>query len=234
MKLFFSPGATSLAVRIVLLELGIDADYLRVDLESEIVPATGQAYGEIHPMGKVPALQLDDGSILSEGAAVLQYLADREPGRGLAPAAGTMARYRLMEVLNFLASEIHKGYASMFDPEVPPAYRERLMQDTRALRRLAELLSNGPYMLGERFTVADAYAYSLLRLAMHAGMDFTPFSPIARFFERVASRPSVVAANRAEGLIGGCATSGNDCPAESTVAIAAAAWIPERSPSTLR
>ena len=201
MKLFFSPGATSFSVRIVLHELGLDAEFVRVDLESQTVPSTGEAYGDINPMGKVPALELDDGTVLTEGAAILQYVADLVPGSGLAPAPGTAARYRLMETLNFLATEIHKGYSSIFDPDVPPTYRERLMQDTRAIRHMVSLLSPGPYLRGKTFTVADAYLYSLLCLAMHAGMDFTPFPPIAAFIERVSSRSSVRESARSEGLI---------------------------------
>lgn len=200
MKLFYSPGATSFSVRIVLHELGLDAGFERVDLERQEIPSTGQPYADINPMGKVPALALDDGTVLTEGAAVLQYLADLAPGAGLVPAYGTMERYRLMETLNFLSSEIHKGYASIFDAHVPAAYRERLMQDTRAIRHMASLLSPGPYLRGKTFTVADAYLYALLRLAVQAGMDFTPFPSIAAFIERVASRPSVRESAEAEGL----------------------------------
>lgn len=201
MKLFFSPGATSFSVRIVLHELGLDAEFVRVDLENQTVPSTGEAYSDINPMGKVPALELDNGTVLTEGAAVLQYVADLVPDSGLAPAPGTLARYQLMETLNFLATEVHKGYSSVFDPEVPPAYREQLMQDTQAIRHMNSLLSPGPHLGGKTFTIADAYLYSLLRLAMHAGMDFTPFSRIPAFIERVASRPSVRESARSEGLL---------------------------------
>ncbi|MGJ7524308.1 glutathione S-transferase N-terminal domain-containing protein [Variovorax sp. GB1P17] len=200
MKLFYSPGATSFSVRIVLHELQLESGFVRVDLENQTIPSTAQPYGDINPMGKVPALELDDGTVLTEGAAILQYLADLVPGSQLAPAPGTMARYRLMETLNFLATEIHKGYASIFDERVPAAYRAQLMQDTRAIRHMASLLSPGPYLQGQTFTVADAYLYALLRLAVQAGMDFTPFPAIAAFIGRVASRPSVRESAEAEGL----------------------------------
>ena len=149
----------------------------------------------------MPALQLDDGCVLTEGSAVLQYLADLAPGSRLAPSAGSFARYRLAEALNFLASEVHKGYAPMFDPEVPPSYKQRLMQDTRTLERVAALMAPGPFVLGSTFTVADAYLYSLLRLAQRAGLDFSRWPSITRFIDRIASRPSVRACIRVEGLI---------------------------------
>lgn len=201
MKLFYSPGASSLSPHIVLREAGLTAEMVRVDLETKTLPATGQSYLPINPMGKVPALEFDDGAVLTEGLAVLQYLADLAPASRLAPAAGTMARYRLAEALSFVATELHKGFAPTFDPDVPASYKHSLIADTRAFDRIASLVQPGPYILGEHFTVADAYLYPILRLGRHAGLDFSSWPAIGHYMELVAKRPSVRAAMRAEGLV---------------------------------
>jgi glutathione S-transferase len=201
MKLFYSPGASSLSPHIVLREAGLTAEMVRVDLETKMLPATGQSYLLINPMGKVPALEFDDGAVLTEGLAVLQYLADLVPASRLAPATGTMARYRLAEALSFVATELHKGFVPMFDPDVPASYKHSLIADTRAFDRIASLVQPGPYILGEHFTVADAYLYPILRLGRHAGLDFSSWPAIGHYMELVAKRPSVRAAMRAEGLI---------------------------------
>ncbi|SEL36170.1 glutathione S-transferase [Variovorax sp. YR750] len=201
MKLFYSPGASSLSPHIVLHEAGLSAEMIRVDLETKTLPSTEQSYLPINPMGKVPALELDDGEVLTEGIAVLQYLADLAPASQLAPTAGTMARHRLAEALSFVATELHKGFAPMFDPDVPASYKQSLIADTRAFERVASLVQPGPYILGECFTIADAYLYPILRLGRHAGLDFSPWPAIVRYMESVAKRPAVHAAMQAEGLI---------------------------------
>ena len=201
MKLFYSPGASSLSPHIVLHEAGLTAEMIRVDLETKTLPSTGQSYLLINPMGKVPALELDDGEVLTEGIAVLQYLADLAPASQLAPTAGTMARHRLAEALSFVATELHKGFAPMFDPDVPASYKQSLLADTRAFERVASLVQPGPYVLGEGFTIADAYLYPILRLGRHAGLDFSPWPALVRYMESVAKRPAVHAAMQAEGLI---------------------------------
>lgn len=201
MKLFYSPGASSLSPHIVLHEAGLTAEMIRVDLETKTLPSTGQSYLPINPMGKVPALELDDGEVLTEGIAVLQYLADLAPASQLAPTAGTMARHRLAEALSLVATELHKGFAPMFDPDVPASYKQSLIADTRAFERVASLVQPGPYILGECFTIADAYLYPILRLGRHAGLDFSPWPAIVRYMESVAKRPAVHAAMQAEGLI---------------------------------
>ncbi|MDP9604975.1 UNVERIFIED_ORG: glutathione S-transferase [Variovorax paradoxus] len=201
MKLFYSPGASSLSPHIVLHEAGLSAEMIRVDLETKTLPSTEQSYLPINPMGKVPALELDDGEVLTEGIAVLQYLADLAPASRLAPAVGTMARHRLAEALSFVATELHKGFAPMFDPDVPASYKQSLIADTRAFERVASLVQPGPYILGECFTIADAYLYPILRLGRHAGLDFSPWPAIVRYMESVAKRPAVHAAMQAEGLI---------------------------------
>ena len=200
MKLFYSPGASSLAAHIALREAGIDAELVRADLESGTVPATGEPFAAIHPMGKVPALQLDDGTILTETLAILEYVADRAPEAHLAPAVGDRARYRMAEAMSFVATELHKGFAPMFDPEVPYAYKAQLVADERPFRRMASLVERGPWVLGDRFSVADAHLFTILRLGRHAGLDFSRWPAIEPYIERVAARPAVRAAMRAEGL----------------------------------
>lgn len=201
MKLFYSPGASSLSAHIVLHEAGLAAELIRVDLETKTLHATGQSYLSVNPMGKVPALELDNGEVLTEGLAVLQYLADLAPASQLAPAEGAMARYRLAEVLSFVATELHKGFAPMFDAEVPASYKRGLIADTRAFERVASLVQPGPFVLGENFTIADAHLYPILRLGRHAGLDFSHWPAVLRYMDEVAKRPSVRAAMQAEGLL---------------------------------
>lgn len=203
MKLFYSPGASSLSSHIALREAGLAAELVRVDLETKTLPASGQSYLAINPMGKVPALALDDGAVLTEGLAVLAYLADLAPASQLAPAAGTIERYRLLEALSFVATELHKGFAPMFDAEVPASFKQRLLRDARAFERVDALVQPGPYVLGAHFTVADAYLYPILRLGCHAGLDFSRWPAIEAYMTRVSQRPAVRAAVHAEGLIDG-------------------------------
>ncbi|SCX59612.1 glutathione transferase GstA [Variovorax sp. EL159] len=203
MKLFYSPGASSLSSHIALREAGLAAELVRVNLETKTLPASGQSYLAIHPMGKVPALMLDDGAVLTEGLAVLAYLADLAPASQLAPAAGTIERYRLLEALSFVATELHKGFAPMFDAEVPASFKQRLLRDARAFERVDALVRPGPYVLGAHFTVADAYLYPILRLGSHAGLDFSRWPAIEAYMTRVSRRPAVRAAVHAEGLIEG-------------------------------
>lgn len=203
MQLFYSPGASSLAPHIACCEAGIPVDLVRVDLEAETVAATGEAYASINPMRKVPALRLDDRVVLTETSAVLQYLADLAPGSVLSPLPNTVARYKMLEAMSFIATELHKGFSPMFDPELPGAYKQRLLADARPFLRMAALVEPGPYVLGEHFSVADAHLFTILRLGKHAGLDFSPWPSVERFMERVAKRPSVVQAMRAEGVLEG-------------------------------
>jgi glutathione S-transferase len=201
MQLFYSPGAASLAPHIALTEAGLSADLIRVDLEARVVVATGEPYDGVNPMSKVPALRLDDGAILSETAAVLEHIADLAPQARLAPAHGTLARSRMREAMSFIATELHKGFAPMFDPDVPPAFKEHLLEDPRPFVRLASLVDPGPYVLGEGFSVADAHLFAILRLGQHAGLDFGRWPLVEAFIARVAKRPSVQRAMRAEGVL---------------------------------
>ncbi|CAN5749352.1 glutathione transferase GstA [soil metagenome] len=195
MRLYYSPGASSLATHIALRESAIPAELVRVDLELHVIAATGGSFYDINPMGKVPVLELEDGSLLTEGVAILGLIADRN--------GSTLPRHRVLEVLSFVATELHKGYAPMFDPGVPGIYKKRLVEDARPMERVAALLAKGPLLFGESFSVADAYLFTILRLGRHAGLDFSPWPQVLAYIDRVAERPSVREAFCAEGLLEG-------------------------------
>ncbi len=200
MKLYFSPGACSLAVRIALTEAGLPFAADKVDLRTHRL-ADGTDYYAINPKGYVPLLELDDGQRLTEGPAIVQYLADKAPASGLAPAAGTMARYRLIEWLNFVSTELHKSYSPLFNPAMPEegkaVYRERLKGRYKYVN---EQLEGKQFLMGDTFSVADAYLFTVTSWAKHVGVDVTGLANVQAFMARVAARPSVQAALKAEGL----------------------------------
>jgi len=201
MKLYYSPGACSLSPHIVLRELGLPVDLVKVDLSTHKT-ADGGDYLAINPKGYVPVLQLDDGSVLTEGTTIVQYLADRAPATKLAPAAGTMARYRLMEWLNYLASEIHKGFSPLFNAKLSEETKV-IMREAMARRfdYLGTRLRDQPYLMGNDFTVADAYLFTLLGWCRLTQIDLTKWPVLTVYCERVSGRPAVHAAMKAEGLI---------------------------------
>ena len=201
MRLFYASGACSLSPHIVALEAGIELRLQKVDLKSKTVAAEGDFYG-INPKGYVPTLELDNGEILTEGTAIVQYLADLAPQKGLAPAAGTFERYRLQEWLGYINSELHKSYSPLFHPETPAQTRtERLAYLNKRYAIVEKRLERHPYLLGAAFTVADAYLFTVTNWAAHVKLDLTPFPNLRAFQERVAARPAVKAAMKAEGLI---------------------------------
>ncbi len=198
MKLYFTPGACSLSPHVALREAGLAFTLERVDLRAKRTESGGD-YLAINPKGYVPALALDDGQVLTEGAVILQYIADQKPEAKLAPRPGTMERYRLQEWLNFIATELHKGMGPMYNPksndELKVAVRERVAS---RLRVLAKHLDDRPYIMGD-FSVADPYAYYTLRIWMrNAPSDLTELPSLKRFFDRVGERPAVKAALAAE------------------------------------
>jgi glutathione S-transferase len=201
MQLFFSPGASSLAPHIALREAGLPFELVRVDLEAGAVAATGEPFEAIHRMRKVPALRLDDGAILTETLSVLVHIADRDPRGALAPPPATTARHRMLEAMSFTATELHKGFAPMFDPDLPATYKGKLVSDPRPFAQLAALVERGPYVLGETFSIADVHLFTVLRMGRNGGLDFSPWPNVERFIERVARRPAVVQALRAEGVV---------------------------------
>jgi glutathione S-transferase len=201
MKLYYTPGACSLATHIVAREAGIELELDKVDAKSRRT-ASGSDYLTINPKGYVPALQLDDGEVLTEGPVVAQYLADRKPSSGLAPAAGTIARYRLMEMLGYINSEIHKTYSSLFNTNIAPATREeRLVYLRKRYGVVEQRLSKHQYLVGDSFTIADAYLFTVTRWADAVKLDLSDFPNVRAFQTRIAARPAVQSAMKTEGLI---------------------------------
>lgn len=203
MKLYYFPGACSMAAHIALREAGLSFDLEKVDLMGGGKTESGADYASINPKGYVPALQLDNGQILTEVGVVLQYIADQKPGSGLAPAAGTMERYRLMEMLNFITSELHKNFSPLFNPAASAEAKEN---STAAINKrmayLNEQLAGRQYLLGDTFTVADAYLATLLGWCQFVKFDISGYPNIGAFAGRVMGRPSVQATMQAEGLMG--------------------------------
>jgi glutathione S-transferase len=200
MKLYYSTGACSLSPHIVLREAGLPFDLVLASTKTHKL-ADGTDYYTINPKGYVPLLELDNGQRLSEGPAIVQYIADQVPDKKLAPPAGTMERYRLMEWLNFISTEVHKGYSPLFNPATPEDYKplakERLL--TR-YKYLNEQLEGKQFLMGDTFTVADAYLFVTTSWAGYVGVDLSPFPNVGAFMARVGARPAVQAALKAEGL----------------------------------
>ena len=201
MKLFFSPGACSLSPHIALLEAGLPFDKQRVDTKTKVMEGGGDFWA-INSKGYVPFLQLDNGQYLSEGPAIVQYIADQKPESGLAPKAGTLERYRLQEWLNYITSEIHKGFGPLFDPsysaEVKQAFKDKL---GKRFDWLSKQLDGKNYLTGDTFTVADGYLFTTLNWGQWVGIDLANWPVLAAYHARVAARPKVQEALKAEGLI---------------------------------
>ena len=199
MKLYYSPSACSLAANISLREAGIAFDAVQVDLRSKKT-ASGENFLAINPKGYVPALQLDDGQVLTENVAVLAYIGDRKPEAKLAPAAGSMERYRLIEWLAFINSEIHKAHGIFFNPAASEEVKQ--MQRAAITRRydwLEEVLNTRQCLMGTQFTLADAYLYTILRWASVAGVDLAKWPALKSYEERIGARQHVREALLAEG-----------------------------------
>jgi glutathione S-transferase len=201
MKLYISPGACSLSPHIVLREAGFDFELEKVDLVSKLT-ASGTDFKTINPKGYVPTLMLDDGQILTEGPVIVQYLADQVAATHLAPVPGSMERYRLMEWLNFITAELHKGFSPLFNPKMP-AEAKAIVHEILAARIaiIAAQLRATTYITGETFSVADAYLFTVLRWSAHVHVDLSPWPEVQAFLKHVAARPAVHAALVAEGLI---------------------------------
>jgi glutathione S-transferase len=200
MKLYYTPGACSMSPHIVAQEIGIKLDLEKVDLQSKKTAAGGD-FLAVNPKGYVPALKLDDGSLLTEGPAIVQYLADLRPASKLAPANGTIERYRLQALLGYISSEIHKSYSPLFNPATPAQTREERAAYLR--KRYAYLdkeLQGKSFLTGEQFTVADAYLFTVTNWAPMVKLDLSEFPNLTAFQKRVAERPAVQAVLAAEGL----------------------------------
>jgi glutathione S-transferase len=201
MKLYYSPGACSLAPHIVAHELGLPLTLQKVDTKTKQMEGGGD-FAAINPKGYVPALQLDDGEVLTEGPVVSQYLADLKPESGLAPPAGTLPRYRLQEILGYINSEIHKSYSPLFNPATGDEVREERKQYLKKRYGLIEQrLASQPFIAGDRFTVADAYLFTVTNWARAVKLDLTEFPALSAYQQRIAQRPAVQAALKAEGLV---------------------------------
>lgn len=201
LKLYYSPGACSLSPHIVLREAGLPFELALASTKTHKL-ADGTDYYTINPKGYVPLLELADGQRLSEGPVIVQYIADQVPASHLAPPAGTMARYRLMEWLNFITSELHKGFSPLFNPATPEEYKQ--LARTRLAERLAWVdaqLEGKDYLMGEAFTVADAYLFTVAGWGKYVGVDISGLARLSGYMGRVASRPAVQAALKAEGLL---------------------------------
>jgi glutathione S-transferase len=197
-KLYLSPGACSLSPHIVLRELGLPFEAVRVNLQAKKTQA-GDDFLAVNPKGYVPTLDLGDGKILTEGPAIVQYLADQKPESKLAPAAGSFDRVRLWELLNFISTEIHKGFSPLFSPALSDDAKKPLRD--RLVGRLGaadKMLEGKDYLMGSQFTVADAYLFTVLRWTNPLKIDIQPFANLRAYLERVGARPAVKAALEAE------------------------------------
>ena len=201
MKLYYSPGACSLAPHIVAHETGTTLELEKVDTKTKAM-ASGGDFRDINPKGYVPALRLEDGSLLTEGPVVSQYLADLHPESGLAPAAGSMERYRLQEWLGYINSEIHKNYSPLFNPATGEEARKEKIDYLRKRYDLVEQrLATNSFLLGEHYTIADIYLFVVSNWARATKVDLSDFPNLLAFQKRVAARPAVQAALKAEGLV---------------------------------
>lgn len=201
MKLYFAPGACSLAPRIVIGEAGLNAEFVRVDLATKKTEH-GENFLQVNGKGYVPALMLDDGSVLTEVSAILQYLADQRPAAELVPAAGSAQRYRLLEWLGFISTELHKGMGALYNPAMPEQAKVLFKQRVKdRVQWLAPQLQDKQFLMGSRFTVADAYLFTVLNWAPWLQLDLAAWPAVQAYHARVAGRPAVAAALSAEGLV---------------------------------
>ncbi len=201
MKLYYSPGACSLSPHIVLLEAGLPFTAVKTDFRKKVAD-DGADFLTINSKGAVPALQLDDGRVLTEGAAIVQYLADQKPESGLAPPAGSFERYQLAELLNYIASEVHKGFSPLFNPTISADWKASAHANLeKKFTWLTAYLGNKTYLMGDTFTVADAYLFTVLSWSQHVGVDMSKWPVLTAYLARVGHRPKVQEALKEEGLI---------------------------------
>jgi glutathione S-transferase len=201
MKLYFSPGACSLSVHITLHESGLKFQHVLAPTKTHKLE-DGTDYYSINPLGYVPLLELDDGTRLTEGPAIVQYIADQAPDKKLAPANGTVARAQLQSWLNFIGTEVHKGFSPLFNPATPEEYKTIAKDKLQSrLKWVDSQLAGKQYLMGDSFSVADPYLFTVTNWAPKVGVDISGLSNLAAFRERVAARPAVQAAMKEEGLL---------------------------------
>ncbi|HEX8653703.1 MAG TPA: glutathione transferase GstA [Allosphingosinicella sp.] len=201
MKLYYAPAACSQAPHIVAREAKLPIDLAKVEFPSKRT-TDGEDLYAVNPKGAVPALKLDDGSVLTENAVILQYLADQARGSDLALPAEGSERYRLLEWLNFIATELHKGFGPLWNPATPDSFKDATREALgKKFDYLQEQIGDGPYILGERFSILDAYAFAVLNWTRVHSIDINRWPGLAAYLQRIAERPAVQETLRAEGLI---------------------------------
>ena len=201
MKLYYSPGACSLSPHIALEEAGLAYEAIAAPTKTHKL-ADGTDYYTINPLGYVPLLVLDDGRQLREGPAIVQYIADQVPGKKLAPANGTFERAKLQEMLNFIGTELHKGFSPLFNPATPAEFKPVVIAKlNERLKFMDGELAGKQYVMGDAYSVADAYFFTVTNWGQHAGVDVSGYPNIVAVRARIAARPATVAAMKAEGLI---------------------------------
>src|SRR6266850_7699559 len=201
MKLYYAPGACSLSPHIVSREAGIAVDFKKVNLQEKVIDGGGD-YRQVNGKGYVPALELDNGQVLTEGPAIVQYLADQKPDSGLAPKTGSMERLRLQEWLNFISTELHKAMGTFFNPKAPQEWKDAVTERLGVrMDYLAKSLAGKQYLMGDKFSVADAYLFTILNWAGPSKFDLSKWPAITDYQKRVGARPKVQEALKAEGLV---------------------------------
>jgi len=201
MKLYYSPGACSLSPHIALRESGVSFELEQVDLKTKKTNS-GADFLKINPKGYVPVLQLDDGQTLTEAAVMVQYIADKKPEAKLLPPAGTSERYRAQEWLNYVATEIHKGVGALFNPKLTDPWKEVLRESVAPkFDYLTKRLEGRSYAFGDSFSAVDGYLFTILGWPQYVGIDLAKWPVLASYSEKIAQRPAVQAALKAEGLV---------------------------------
>ncbi|MFT3929161.1 MAG: glutathione transferase GstA [Spongiibacteraceae bacterium] len=201
MKLYFAPGACSLSPHIVLREAGVPVELKKVDLGSKAIEGGGN-FTAINAKGYVPVLELPNGDVLTEGPAIVQYIADQNPDSNLAPKNGTIERYRLQEWLNFITSELHKNFGALFNKNISDDWKSAVLANiSKRLNFVVDKLKGKQYLLGDQFSVADAYLFTVLGWGKHVGVDIGNWPALTEYVGRVSARPKVQEALRAEGLL---------------------------------
>lgn len=198
MKLYFSPGACSMAPHILLNEVGLPFQKIQVDLRTG--KYEGGDYKQVNPKGGVPAMELDNGTVLTEGAVLLQYIADQKPESNVMPRQGSLERYQCMEWLNYIATELHKGFGPLWYPGTPEAYKDKTIEGLKKQFDFIAPRIKGQYLMGNTFAAPDAYMFTILGWANHHKIDMTPWPAITSYMARIAERPAVQKTLRDEGL----------------------------------
>ena len=201
MKLYYAPGACSLSPHIALCEAGLSYELVTVDIQKKTTENEGDFF-KINPYGYVPALELDNGELLIEGSAIVQYIADQVPDKKLAPIAGSIERYRLQEWLSFISTELHKGLGVLFNPALPDNARDFFKDNfANRLNVLVSKLADKPYLMGDGYTVVDAYLYTVLSWCPHVDFDLSPWPLLQAYQDRISARDAVQKALDEEGLL---------------------------------